>query len=224
MRTPKTVGQRVGLLLFVQLVGLTLPFILLLPIVPADFLDTAARLAPQIRVAVLLLFANGLLTIGIAIAAIPALGEYGYRMGLWFLAVSVIWFSMQAVDNAHILSMLSLSQRYAEAGASNPQLFDGLGTLARSSRRWAHYTELLVIETWFFVFYGLLFRLSLVPRLLAGFGLVMVLVHAAGITLPTFIGYGSMPALGFSLALSHLALGGWLVAKGFSDPRPVARL
>jgi hypothetical protein len=43
-------------------------------------------------------------------------------------------------------------------------------------------------------------------------------------TLPTFIGYGSLPALGFSLALSHLALGGWLVAKGFYDHPPVARL
>jgi hypothetical protein len=95
--------------------------------------------------------------------------------------------------------------------------------MARSSRRWAHYTELLVIEAWFLVFYGLLFRLSLVPRPLAGFGMIMVMVHAAGITLPMFIGYGSMPSLGFSLALSHLALGSWLVARVFDessrDPR-----
>ena len=215
MGPAKTVGQLVGMLLLVQLVGLTLPFILLLPIVPADFLDTAARVAPQIRVAVLLLFANGALTIGIAIAAFPVLREHSYPMALWFLAVSVIWFSMQAVDNAHILSLLSLSQRYAEVGASNAELFGAVGALARSSRRWAHYTELLVIETWFLVFYGLLFRLSLVPRLLAGFGLIMVMVHAAGITMPMFIGYRSLPTLGVSLALSHLTLGGWLVAKGF---------
>jgi hypothetical protein len=74
----------------------------------------------------------------------------------------------------------------AEGGASNPELFSALGALARSSRRWAHYTELLVIEAWFLVFY---------------------VVHAAGITLPMFIGYGSMPQLGFSLALSHLGMG-----------------
>jgi hypothetical protein len=41
-------------------------------------------------------------------------------------------------------------------------------------------------------------------------------VHAAGITLPKFIGYDSMPTLGFSLALSHLAVGSWLAAKGFA--------
>jgi hypothetical protein len=206
-------------LLFVQLVGLTLPFILLLPITTAGFLENAAGVASRIRVAVLLLFANGALTIGIAVAAFPVLREHGNRMALWLLAASIIWFSMQAVDNAHILSMLSLSQRYTEGGASNAELFGALGALARSSRVWAHYTELLVIEAWFFVLYGLLFRLSLVPRALAGFGLIMVVAHAAGITMPMFIGYSSVPPLGVSLGLSHLALGSWLVAKGFDEGR-----
>jgi hypothetical protein len=217
MPAAKRVGRIIGMLLFVQLVGLTVPFILLLPLATTGFLETAAGLASQIRVAVLLLFANGAVTIGIAIAAFPVVRESGLRMALGLLAASVLWFAMQAVDNAHILSMLSLSQRYAEGGASNAELFGALGALARSSRRWAHYTELLVIEAWFLVFYGLLFRLSLIPRLLAGFGLMMVIVHAAGITLPVFTGYGSMPTLGFALALSHLSVGGWLVAKGFDE-------
>lgn len=219
MPTAKRVGRIIGLLLFVQLVGLTVPFILLMPLAATGFLETAAGLAAQIRAAVLLLFANGVLTIGIAIAAFPVVRESGLRMALWLLAASVLWFAMQAVDNAHILSMLSLSQRYAEGGASNAEPFGALAALARSSRRWAHYTELLVIEAWFLVFYGLLFRLSLVPRLLAGFGLMMVIVHAAGITLPMFTGYGSMPILGVSLALSHLSVGGWLVARGFGEAR-----
>lgn len=219
MRPAKSVGRTVGVLLFVQLVGLMVPFILLLPITTPDFLEHAAGVALQIRMAVLLLFALGALTIAIAIVAFPVLREYDLRMALGLLAVSVIWFAMQAVDNAHILTMLSLGQRYAEGGAANAELFGALGELARSSRVWAHYTELLVIEAWFLVLYGLLFRLSLVPRALAGFGLLMVLVHASGITMPRFIGYGSMPTLGFSLALSHLAVGGWLVAKGFDEGR-----
>jgi hypothetical protein len=206
----------IGVLLFVQLVGLTLPFILLLPITTSDFLTNAASLAGQVRAAVLLLFANGALTIGIAIAAFPFLCQRSYRMTLGLLAVSVLWFAMQAVDNGHILSLLSLSQRYVD-GAANADLLAALGAVARSSRRWAHYTELLVIESWFFVFYGLLFRLSLVPRPLAGFGLLTVLVHAAGITLPTFLGRDAVPAMAYSLALSSLAVNGWLLVKGFAE-------
>jgi hypothetical protein len=212
---PSRLGRVMGTLLFVQLVGLILPFVLLLPITTPDFLQNAAGAAAQIRVAVLLLFGNGALTILITLVLFPVFRQYGHRSGLCLLAVSIIWFSMQAVDNAHILAMLSLSGRYAEGGALNSEMLGSLGTLARSLRRGAHYTELLVIEAWFLVFYGLLFRLSLVPRVLAGFGLVMVILHAAGITMPMFIGYSGMPWLGVSLGLSHLALAGWLIAKGF---------
>jgi hypothetical protein len=210
------------MLSLVQLVLLILPFILLLPMTTSAFLQEAAARALQIRVAVLLLFANGALTIGIASAAFPVLREYGYRMALWLPAMSVIWFALQAVDNAHILNMLSLSQRYVEGGGSNPELFGALGELARSSRRWAHYAALLAIEGWFFAFYGLLFRSRLLPRPLAAFGMIMVLLHAAGITLPAFTGVAGVPALAVSLLVSQLALAGWLVAQGFRVTKSVA--
>ena len=222
MRAAKSTGRLVGVLLFVQLVGLSLPFILLLPATAPGFLDNAPKLALQVKVAVLLLFANGALTIGIAIVAYPVFRTFAQSLALWFVAISVIWCSVQAVDNAHILSMLSLSQQYAEAGTSNDELFRTLGAATRATRRWVHYTELLIIDAWFFVFYSALFRFSLVPRALAAFGLVMVLVHTGAITLPAFVGYASMPPLGFSLALSHLAVASWLVVKGFGIGSPFA--
>ena len=215
MSPERRAGRTVGGLLFLQLLGLMVPFMLLLPITTPDFPETAAAVTPRIRLAVLLLFALGLLTIGIAVTAFPLLRERGLGAALWLPAVSVLWLALQAVDNAHLMTMLSLSQRYTEAGASQAALLVEVGALARSSRVWAHYTELLVIETWFLVFYGLLLRSSLVPRPLAGFGLLMVGVHAAGITLPKFLGYDTMPSLGISLALSHVAVGSWLLAKGF---------
>lgn len=217
MRSAKSIGRIIGTLLFVQFVVLTLAFILLLPATTPDFLGNAAGVSFQVKVSVFLLFANGALTIGIAIAAFPVFREYSVRAALWFLAFGIIWFSMQAVDNIHILSMLSLSQQYAQEGAANAELFGALATAVRTTRRWAHYTELLVIDTWFFVFYISLFRFALVPRVLAGFGLIMVLVHTAGITLPVFAGYPIVPLMAYSMALSYLALGTWLVVKGFKE-------
>lgn len=215
MRSAKRVGRIIGILLFVQLLGLMVPFILMMPITSSAYLENAAGIAFQIKVAVFHLFANGAVTIGIAVAAFPLLREYSYRWALWLLAFSIIWFAMQAVDNAHIMTMLSLSQQYAEEGEANAVSYQALGAAVRSSRRWVHYTELLVIDTWFGVFYGLLFRLRMIPRALAGFGLVAVILHTAGITLPMFLGYPSVQLLGFSLALSHLAVGAWLAVKGF---------
>jgi hypothetical protein len=217
MRSAKSIGRIIGVLLLVQLVVLALPFILLLPITTSTFLENAAAISVQIRMAVLLLFASSALTVGIALAGFPVFREYSYRMALGFLAVSIIWFSMQAVDNVHILYMLSLSQQYAQGGASNAELFGALATAVRSTRVWAHYTELLVIDIWFFVLYSLLFRFSLVPRALAGFAMIMVIVHATAITLPMFIGYSRVMVLAYSLALSYLAVGIWLVVKGFDE-------
>ncbi len=217
MKSAKSVGRMIGILLFVQLVGLSVPFILMMPIRSSAFLENAAGIAFQIKVAVFHLFANGALTIGIAIAAFPLVREYSYRWALWLLAFSIIWFAMQAVDNAHLMTMLSLSQQYAEGGGANAVLYQALGAAVRSGRLWAHYTELLVIDAWFGVFYGLLFRFRMIPRALAGFGLLAVILHTAGITLPMFLGYPQVMQLGYLLALSHLAVGAWLAVKGFEE-------
>ncbi len=66
----------------------------------------------------------------------------------------------------------------------------------------------------------------MIPRALAGFGLLAVLLHTAGIPLPMFLGYPSVLPLGFSLALSHLAVGAWLAVKGFKEShlRPSAEV
>jgi hypothetical protein len=213
----KSTGRIVGILLLVQLVGLTVAFISLLPITTPDFLENAARVSFKIRAAVLLLLANGALTIGMSIAAFTVLRQYSYKMSLWLLAFSIIWFSMQAVDNVHILSMLSLSQQYAQGGTFNAELLGSLAATLRSTRTWAHATELLVIDTWFFIFYGLLFRSAVVPRALAGFALIMVLVHTTAIGLPVFVGYNRVLVLAYSLALSYLAVSIWLVVKGFEE-------
>ncbi|MFP5245206.1 MAG: DUF4386 family protein [Thermoanaerobaculia bacterium] len=213
MNPTRRSGRVVGILLFLQLAGLMVPFILLMPAVTANFLTDAAARASLVRTAVLLLFANGALTIWISIRTSDALRARHYAWAVWLVATSVSWFVLQSVDNALLMTMLSLS----EGRAADTELLNAIGTAVRGIRRWTHYTELLAIDIWFFAFYGALFRSSLIPRVLSGFGLAMVFVHAAAIPLATFIGYRTMPSLGVSLAVSHLAVATWLVVKGFAE-------
>lgn len=223
MRSAKSVGRIIGVLLLVQLAGLTVPFILLLPLTrgTSEFLANAAGISFQIKVAVFLLFANCALTIGISIAAFPVFRQYSHSMALLLVAVSVIMFSLQAVDNAHLLSMLSLSQQYAQAGGRD-ELFQTLAAVLGSTRRWAHYSELLVIDAWIFVFYSFLYRFALVPRALAAFGLITVMLHFTGIPLLLFLGYRSVTLMGATMGLSQIAVALWLMARGFKEqlPRP----
>jgi hypothetical protein len=105
------------------------------------------------------------------------------------LALAIASFTLQAVDDAHLLSMLSLSQQYAEAGAAKRELFQSLALVVGAARKWSHYSFLLVIGSWIFLLYGLLYRFRLVPRWLAVFGLLGAVGQIVGVTLRGLWGF-----------------------------------
>lgn len=209
------VGKWIGALVLFQLAGLIVPFVLLDPSIKPNFLSVSPAHAATVKTAVFLLFANAAITLGIALAAYPELRHYSLRAAALLLVISTVWVVMQSVDNAHILSMLSLSIRNAEAPAANADMLNMLAAQVRSTRIWIHYTELLVIDVWMAVFYGVLFAYRLIPRTIGVIGFVAIAIHLFAIPLAMFIGYPNGGYLGASLALSHVLIGGWLLAKGF---------
>lgn len=219
MRSANSVGRTVGMLLLAHMAaGLIVPFVLLDRVRgTAGFLSNAAGSPAQLRAAVLLLFVGSALVVGIAIAALPVFRRYSPAMALWLLALAVAGFSLQAVDNAHLLSMLSLSQEYAKADAAKGEFFQTLAVVAGSARKWAHYTSLLVAVSWIFLLYALLFHFRLVPRLLAAFGLIASVLQITGVTLRGLLGYPPEMRLAMPLAPAYLALAVWLMVKGFDE-------
>ena len=213
-------GRLVGGLTFLQLVGLIVPFVLLLPIVtpPGAYLASAADSSTRIRAGVLLLIVNGAITIGISIAAWPVLRRTSEALALWLVVLGALMLGVQMVDNVHILSMLSLSQAHAAAGATADSLRE-VAIAVGTTRRWAHLSELLVIDSWILVLYLSLTRAKALPRLLSAFGLLTVAAHFVAIPLPWFLGLRSVTEAGMPMALSHVATAGWLVAKGLGPSR-----
>jgi hypothetical protein len=227
MKSAKSIGRIIGILLLVHLVtGLTVPYILMHPLSTSPgFLVSAAGISFQVRLSVMMLFVGGAVTVGIAIAAWPVFRQYGYAMALWLLALAVVNFSLQAVENGHWMSMLSLSQQYAQAGAADAGLFQAMGAVVRSAWKWEHYAHLLVVVCWMFVLYGLLYRSALVPRALAAGGMLAAILQIVGITLPQFLDYHvpSPELFGLPLGITYLALALWLITRGFGErSRPVA--
>jgi hypothetical protein len=220
--SPKAAGRTVGILILLHLaVGLVVPFILLDQVRNAGFLASAARMPNQVRAAVLLLFVGSALAVAIAVAAWPVLRRYSSAMALWLLALSVAGFSLQAVDNAHLLSILSLSQEYAKAGAAKAELFQALAIVSVSARKWAHYSYLLVAVTWILLLCSLLYRSRLVPRALAGFGVVASVLQIAGVSLLALFGYPPEMRLAMPMGPAYLGLALWLIVKGFGEHRSV---
>ena len=162
MESSKSVGRITGILLLVHLAGgLMLPYILMQPAIAAPgFLENAAANAVRIRAAVLLLFMSGAITVAVALTALPVFRRYGDRLAVLLVVLSAVNLALHAVENGTLLSMLSLSQEYAERGGADASLFHGLAAVVGSARRWAHFTHLLVVGSWIFTLFTVLWRSS----------------------------------------------------------------
>jgi hypothetical protein len=222
MTSAKSTGRIVGVLLVLQLAGLMVPFILLHPVTDADYLSNAAAYSAQIKTAVLLFFANGALTIGISIVAWPVFRQHSAPMAMWLIILGVIMFVLQAVDNVHIMTMLSLSRQYVQ-GAISGEIANALATTVRMTRRWAHYPVLFAIDFWLMMLYAIVLRFGLAARVLAAFGLFTVLVQFFTVPLPGFLEYGINTMLGVPMAVGILVFAVWLMVKGFEENRDSLR-
>lgn len=223
MQTAKSIGRTMGVLVLAQSVaGAVMNFALMGPVVAAPgFLVNAAAHPLHVSLAVLLGLAAGALSVGIAIAAWPVFRRHSPAMALWFLALAVVGFSLAAFESISNLSLLSLSQAYASADAADADLFQGLRGVVASARNGAHYIGMIVAGSMVFVLYSVLYRFALVPRALAAFGLVAAMLQLAAVTMPVF-GHRAVLLMIAPLGLSHLALTVWLMAKGFTERRPLA--
>lgn len=216
MQSEKNIGRATGAMLLAQvLIGAFVNFTILQPMTAAPgFLVNAAPNAMMISLGVILELAAGALSIGIAIAVWPLLRGTARATGMWIFALAVVGLSLNAAENTTILSMLSLSQEYAKAGAGAEAQFELIGKVVRSARYWAHYMKLMATVAMFVVLYGAFFRLALIPRALAGFAVLATLLQLVAVTLPVFgqrINFQLIAPAGVAFLLVAL----WLIVMGF---------
>jgi len=216
----KNAGQLAGGMLLLHLaLGLTAPFILLDPLIARPgFLGRAAEFPAQMRTAVFLLFVGSALALGVTSASWRVFRNHSIPMALWLFGLAVATFSLQAVDNAHILSMLSLSQRYAESHGARQELFEGLAILIGAARKWSHYSALLTVGCWIVLFFALLFRFRLTPRWLSAAGLIGALMQIGGVSVRGLLGLSPETRLAMPLAPIYVLTAIWLMVRGFREP------
>lgn len=219
MRSPESSGRIVGVLFLVHLItGLMTPYILLQSLAMAKTVAASSAVNPvQVRLAVMLLFLGGALTIAIAISAWPAFSEHARALGVWVIGLAIANFALQCAEIAGYMTMFTFGQEYAKAAAADLAIYDVVGTGVRLAWKWVHYTHLLIMVGWMFMVFATLWRSTMAPKLLAGLAMLTSLMQITGITLPQFIPYPSPAsmAMGVPLAFAYLALAVWLMLKGF---------
>lgn len=225
MKSAKGTGRTLGVLLLLQFAAaIMVPFILLRPLTVGSpgFLTTAAENSVQIRSAVLLFFVGGALTVSLGVTALPVLRRHGSGWAYWFLVICAASFTLDAVHNAAVMTMLSLSEQYVGEGAVAPAAYMAVGAAVASARRWAHYSQLVAIGGWIFVFYASLFRFALIPRALAAAGLVGIVLQFVGVTLLMYLGYSAVGWMAMPLFPIQVTTAVWLMVKGLREPTPAS--
>jgi len=211
-------ARLIGVLMILQMVGSgVVNFALEASLSAAPgFLVNAASHSQQLGVAVLLGLVTEALWVGIAIAAFPIFGQRTRTMALWFLALALVTLAVAVVENAGVLSMVSLSEAYAKASAAERAQLQTIQVVVASARDWAHYMARIFHGCAIFVFYAVLYRFAFVPRALAGFGLMAVMLMVTAVAMPLF-GHGVVFPMLAPLGVIQLILAVWLMTKGLRD-------
>lgn len=149
----------------------------------------------------------------IAILAWPIFRQYSQSLGLAFLILSGVGLCTNAVENMQLMSLVTFSQAYTEAGIIEKEVLNAVSGIVSASRNWAHYIGLIISGVTLMVFYSTLLRFKMLPTILASFGVLAVTMQLIAVSMPLF-GLKVNFIMLAPLALSQLAMATWLIAKG----------
>ena len=213
-------GRIVGVLILVQMVcGVLVNFVLEAPLFGSPgFLVDAAPHSQQIALGAVLGLVLEAIWVAIAVTLFPILYRRTRTIALWFVTLAAVVLAMAVVESAAVMSMVSVSEAYAKAGAADRAQLEVARVIVASARNWPHFLARMLDGCTIFVFYAALYRPALVPRALAGFGLIAAVLQVIGVGMPLF-GYAVFFPILAPLGLCQLALAAWLLVKGLRSPR-----
>jgi hypothetical protein len=216
MEAVSRAGRIIGVLIIIQMVGGFLAnFVLEAPLFGTPgFLANAAPHSRQIALGALVGLVIEALWLGIAITAFPVFSQRIRPMALWFLALAAVILALAVVENAGVMSMVTVSEAYAKASAVERAQLETVRVVVASARNWAHFMARMVDGFAILLFYAALYRVALIPRILAGFGLIAATLQIIAVSMPLFGRDVVFPMLA-PLGLIQLLVAVWLMIKGF---------
>ncbi|MFX1533841.1 MAG: DUF4386 domain-containing protein [Promethearchaeota archaeon] len=219
LKTARIVG-----VLFITATGAAIVSgVFLLPILEApDYLAKVSANETQVMLGALFYFIMAAAGASIAIPMYPILKKYNEAMALGAVGFRIIEGAIFMVGVICVLSLVTVSQEFVQAGAPDPSYFQTLGELLL-----AGYTVSQAVVPGVFAFslgalmyYYIFYQTKLVPRWLSVWGLIAVIL---GIANGLYDMVGGIPnemismLLDLPLFAQEMVLAVWLIVKGFNS-------
>ena len=233
LSTSRTTARIAGVLFIIATVAaLASVPVLRTPLKSPGYLIQMAANERQVILGALLLLVAAFASAAIAISLYPVLREQNRRgLALGSVGFRLIEGVFYGVSVVVLLSLLTLSQEFAKAGAPASSSFDTAGTVLRAARDWASLVGVLAFYLGASMYYYIFYRSRIVPRWLSIWGVVGVLLGLVAALLVMFQVTASMSTVqvvfNVPIAVNEMVLAVWLIVKGFrpsSTSGPSAKL
>ena len=181
-----------------------------------DFLSGIPAVQTTLILGAVLMLGNTVVDIGKGVLFFPILENHGKRTALVYLAAIVVQVVFLNLGVIFLLMLVPLANIAADAGASSAAWAPGVGALLSESNTVAYNVGQAILCFGGVFLAILLFRTRLIPRVLAGLGVVGYLLHAVG-SISEIFGLPLELYLLIPGALFELGIAFWLIIKGFNS-------
>lgn len=188
-----------------------------------DYLVQISANARQVTSGAFFQFLMMVAYVGMAVALYPILKSHNQSLALGYVGFRLVAAAFIVIGVILLLLLLTLSQEFVKAGAPGSSHFQTIGEILRTGRDLVNHVGMtLVLSMGGILFYLLLYQTELVPRWLAGWGLVgtAVTIVASFLFMFRVVGLTTSVYMALPLALQEIAFAVWLIAKGIHPVLP----
>ncbi len=185
-----------------------------------EYLANTSEHGNEVALGALLTLIMGVAVVGIAVMIFPLLKKVNEGLALAYVGFRTLECVVLIVVAMSLLSLLTLSQEYVGAGVLDAASFKAQGAVLIAQQEWSNIPADIVFGLGCLMVYYLLYQSRLVPRPLSAWGfvggtLMLVTAPLGAFSVISFLDTPSV-LLNLPIAVLEMALGVWLIVKGFS--------
>jgi Domain of unknown function (DUF4386) len=216
-RENKITGRLAGAFLILALIANLVGSEMLDAVVIApDYLKNALPNRSGIVVGMLLELLSAASVVGVLVLVYSVFKTFSPKLALAYFCFRLLEPAITLIIILASMALLELSTQYLANGAAEVSYYGVMGAIFQEVRNWALMVYIVIFSIGALFFYALLFKSRAVPLLFPIWGVVGIALLLGGSLFEMF-GQEADPIIyGMVAGLNELALGVWLLAKGFA--------
>jgi hypothetical protein len=223
MNTDRKIAIITGVLFIIATVASLLSTAVTEPLLGApDYFIKMSANGSRVVVGALLAFIAAATSAGIAISLYPLLKNYNEGLALGAVGFRLTEAVLYSVGVICLLSLLTLSQEFVNAGGQSASYFQTLGHVLLTARDLAGFVfGVIAFCLGALMYYYVFYQSKLIPRWLSVWGLIATVLLLSAVLLTLFDGEpysisGGRIILALPIAVQEMVLAVWLIVKGFT--------